>query len=288
MQSRTMRGFLVLAVAAMLAVGLAGGFVASKENRVTTSENLNSVLWMQTSVEYQMSVTQAYRLAEVMVDRALTDPGWTAIPEQTNARDLRKTAVIFDLDETVLDNLAFQGQLLLDNVPFSPSLWKNWQTTGSPTLLPGAGRFIRRLQELHVDIFYITNRDDAHADETIKLLRGLGLPVDADGANLLSKNKPPTKGSDKRSRREIVAKTHRVLLLLGDDLNDFISGVHGTEATLEGRDRIADAHEGFWGTKWIIIPNPIYGSWERVLYGFDSKLSHQKKLEAKLRHVRGW
>lgn len=286
MQSRAMRG-LALAVVATLAVGLAGSFVASKENRTGASENLNGVLWMQTSVEYQMSVTQAYRLAEVMVDRALTDPGWTAIPEQQNARDLRKTAVIFDLDETVLDNLAFQGQLILDDVPFSRRLWQNWQKTGSPTLLPGAKRFIQRLQALHVDVFYITNRDHAYAEDTIKLLRDLGLPVDADGANLLSKDKPPTKGSDKRSRREIVAQTHRVLLLLGDDLNDFISGVHGTEATLEVRKSIADAHKDLWGTKWITIPNPIYGSWERALYGFDSKLSQQQKRGAKLRRVQG-
>ncbi len=286
MQSRTIRNS-ALAIMAVLAVGLTSSLVSGKEPRTGTSENLNGVLWMQTSVEYKMSVTQAYRMAEVMVDRALTDPGWTAIPEQKNARELRNTAVILDLDETVLDNSRFQGQLIRDGIQFSRSLWQQWQQTGKPGLLPGAGRFIRRLQELHVDVFYITNRDNEYAGDTIKLLRELNLPVDADGANLLSKNKPPTKGSDKNSRREIVAQTHRVLLLVGDDLNDFISGVHGSEATLEGRDEIAEAHKDLWGTKWIIIPNPIYGSWERALYGFDNKLNHQQRLEAKLKHLRG-
>ena len=286
MRSRTIMKS-ALAVMAVLAVGLAGGLVSGKEPRTGTSENLNGVLWMQTSVEYKMSVTQAYRTAEVMVDRALTDPGWTAVPEQENARELRNTAVILDLDETVLDNLAFQGQMIRDGIQFSRSLWQQWQQTGKPGLLPGAERFIRRLQKLHVDVFYITNRDNEYAGDTIKLLRELNLPVDADGANLLSKNKPPTTGSDKKSRREIVAQTHRVLLLVGDDLNDFISGVHGSEATLEGRDEIAEAHKDLWGTKWIIIPNPIYGSWERALYGFDNKLDHQQRLEAKLKHLRG-
>jgi len=27
-------------------------------------------------------------------------------------------------------------------------------------------------------------------------------------------------------------------------------------------------YEPMWGTKWFVMPNPIYGSWERSI-GFD-------------------
>ncbi len=286
----TMRSKATLGLTAIiaLAIGLYAGFLYGKENRIRTHEALNAVLWMQTSEEYKMSAVQAFRLAEVMVERALADPDWTAIPEQKNARDLQKTAVILDLDETVLDNSRFQGQIVLDNGQFEYSKLLQWEKTGRPTLIPDALHFIRRLQELNIDVFYITNRSYANRDATIELLKGLGLPVDADGANLLSRDTPPTKGSDKHSRREIVMKMHRVLLQVGDNLADFVSGgIIGKNATLESRAKTAEAHRNFWGTKWIIVSNPIYGSWEHVLYGFNNRWTREQKLKAKYTFVKG-
>jgi len=36
-----------------------------------------------------------------------------------------------------------------------------------------------------------------------------------------------------------------------------------------------------WGTKWVILPNAIYGSWEEALYGHDVSLPDSAKLERK-------
>ena len=76
---------------------------------------LNSTLWTQTSVEYAGTARQAYRLAEVMMDRALADSTWTASLEQaengSEAYRDKPPAVVLDVDETVLDNSPYQARL---------------------------------------------------------------------------------------------------------------------------------------------------------------------------------
>ena len=51
-------------------------------------------------------------------------------------------------------------------------------------------------------------------------------------------------------------------------------------------DRLEEAFKhSEWGTKWIMLPNPIYGSWERSLYGFKA-LSNEEVLKRKLEHLK--
>ena len=102
--------------------------------------------------------------------------------------------------------------------------------------------------------------------------------MDSDGGNILSKNERQEWGSDKGSRREFIAASYRVVLIAGDDLNDFLSG-----SRLEPRERVALARRwrSNWGTKWIMLPNPIYGGWERSLYAFDSQLESTEILRRK-------
>src|ERR1035441_1780725 len=78
----------------------------------STYENLNAVLWIQTSVEYQASAAQTYRSAESALLRGLENPHWTAALEQTTNFETLPPAVILDLDETVLDNSVFRARLV--------------------------------------------------------------------------------------------------------------------------------------------------------------------------------
>ncbi len=41
-------------------------------------ELMNATLWTQTAVEFKATSVTAYKLAEVMLDRALDDKRWTA------------------------------------------------------------------------------------------------------------------------------------------------------------------------------------------------------------------
>jgi predicted secreted acid phosphatase len=77
----------------------------------------------------------------------------------------------------------------------------------------------------------------------------------------LRNERPEWAASDKTVRRAHVARTHRILLLIGDDLGDFVPA-DGTSAQ---RDARLEPHAAAWGTRWIVIPNPMYGSWERAV-----------------------
>ena len=41
------------------------------------------------------------------------------------------------------------------------------------------------------------------------------------------------------------------------------------------------AFREYWGTRWIVLPNPQYGSWEGALYNFNYGLSPLRVLEEK-------
>jgi acid phosphatase len=69
-------------------------------------------------------------------------------------------------------------------------------------------------------------------------------------------------------RREHVANTHRVIMLFGDDLGDFVPCVriklYGpcTEpATKASRARLVEEYAKYWGNGWYILPGPMHGSW---------------------------
>ena len=224
-------------------------------------ENLNAVLWMQTAAEYRAAAIQTYRAAEQSLIAALKDNHWTAAVEQNPPyRDL-PPAIILDLDETVLDNSVFQARLTAFGGSFSDETWGKWVAERRSGLVPGALKFLLAARARGVDIFYVTNRVcTGNADDsTLQMLNALHIPVRPE--NLLCKTsaKDP---SDKSPRRAKVAATRRVLLLIGDDFNDFYTTAR-EQATVAGRSEIVDAFEDYWGTRWFVVPNPSYGSWER-------------------------
>ena len=44
-------------------------------------DNLNAVVWMQTSVEYRLAAGQTWRGALAQLDKALKAPAWDALPK---------------------------------------------------------------------------------------------------------------------------------------------------------------------------------------------------------------
>jgi acid phosphatase len=64
-----------------------------------------------------------------------------------------------------------------------------------------------------------------------------------------------------------------VLLVLGDNFGDFVDGYKGS---LEERKALMEKHKDMWGTKWIVLPNPSYGSWESAPFGHDYKEPDQR------------
>ena len=243
----------------------------------TGLEGLNATLWAQHSAEYRASTEQAFRTATRMLDEAIADPAWTALPEQGDPYGL-PPAVILDVDETVLDNSPFQARLIAEGREFNAQMWNAWVEEAAAPPIPGAIAFTHFAAELGVAVFYVSNREAAQEDATVRNLVRAGFPLQGGPDAVLLEGERDGWSSDKASRRAYVAESYRVLLLAGDDLNDFVSVAR---VTTEERDRLEAAYSAYWGVRWIMLPNPAYGSWERALYDFDSSLSAEEKRDRK-------
>jgi 5'-nucleotidase (lipoprotein e(P4) family) len=283
LRSHWSNAVIVFGLAVAMLAGCAGRHVAPRHQDTPreTHELLNAVLWVQTSAEYDFACRQIYTLARLNLDEALSDRTWTAALEQTGAYESLPPAVVLDADETALDNSAFEAMLIRETEEYNKPLWYAWVEKASADAVPGAREFVQYAFDHGVAVFFVTNRDYAIEEPTVRNLRDLFGPA-VTAENVLTRGEKEGWTSDKTSRRAYVAAGHRVLLLIGDDYNDFAYlGEPPPEARLEA----VRQHSDYWGTKWIILPNPMYGGWEQALYGYKRSLPDAAKLEAKYKHL---
>jgi len=209
----------------------------------TQDQLILATLWYQQSAEMKALYYQCYRNAE------------TALSENLAWSDKTKpAAVVLDIDETVLDNSPYQAWQVLENKPFTDQDWTRWVNMAKAEPLPGALEFTRYADSLGVEVFYVSNRTVTEMNSTIANLGAYGFP-DADTTHLLLKQS----GSSKIERRAFIEKNYDILLLIGDNLADH-SGAYESRgpglgfATVEGDKEL-------FGTRYIILPNPMYGNW---------------------------
>lgn len=240
--------------------------MAAEKNR-DTHENLNSVLWMQTSAEYQMITTAAFRNAKQAVNAAMIDPHWTAaIEQQGKSYSNLPPAIVVDIDETILDNSRAQAQTVKDRDIYDTTekKWNEWVDLVSATPIPGSLEFLHWAiwQHPQITVFYLTNRAAAVETKTRENLKKFGYPLKESVDVVMTKGEGPQDSWDKPARRAKLAESYRIILLVGDDLGDFLSG----KGSPEERVKAALNYQMYWGERWVILPNPTYGSWERALY----------------------
>ncbi len=119
------------------------------------------------------------------------------------------------------------------------------------------------------------------AEGAEKKLKALGLPF-VDENHLLFK----IKTSDKQPRRDIVAKDYEIALLLGDNLNDFLSVFR--KKPVSERSAEVDKIKDMWGRKFIVFPNPQYGDWEGAIYKGNWGASAAEKDQMRKDHLERW
>lgn len=219
---------------------------------------VNATLWVESAAEYDASALQTYAAARRQLDAALADPSWSGAEEEKNEVPGQPPAVILDLDETTLDNASYEARAIRAGTTYDKDMWRKWVAESAARAVPGAAEFLAYAKSRGVTPFYITNRDfDPEHPGTRRNLELLGFPLTAD--NLLMRGTREEWKSDKSGRRAHVASTHRVLLLVGDDLNDFVNARERSHAE---REAIMARTASWWGTRWFMLPNPMYGSWD--------------------------
>jgi acid phosphatase len=248
--------------------------------RDDSHEILNAALWTQTSAEYAANTLQAYNLAAANLDMALSDPRWTAALEQ-QGKDFAglPAAVILDLDQTVLDTSSYNAGIVLQHESHARENFNSWCRQDTAPAIPGVKDFIEHAIASGVAVFYISARRESIRDCTTRNLLSLGLPLPSQDRLLL---KDGTAATGKTQHRANVAAQYRILLLVGDNLDDFTAGSRKDPAT---RRALASRYATRWGREWIILPNPMYGTWDTSLYEFDYSLSRDEILKRKLQQL---
>jgi 5'-nucleotidase (lipoprotein e(P4) family) len=222
-----------------------------------------AILWTQSSGEQRALAYQAFTLARMMLDRDL----------RMNRRSRMKRAVIVDVDETVMDNSRYQATLLKNRQPYDAKSWTDWVNRAEATAVPGAVEFLRYATSKGVRVFYITNRKLIEKDGTAANLSKLGFP-EVNDQTLLVRTDANT--SSKEARRQSVAANYRIVLLMGDNLNDFAE-VFDKSKTVAERIAAVEQNRSQFGTRFIVLPNPMYGDWESSIYDYNFKLTEEEK-----------
>jgi 5'-nucleotidase (lipoprotein e(P4) family) len=203
-----------------------------------------AVHWYRTAAEQEAVYVQTYRAATARME------------DLSRGRAAGTWAVILDADETVLDNSTYQKERAEQGLGFTSESWDAWVLRVEASALPGAAAFIARARQLGGVVVLVTNRDDHVCDPTRENLVRLGIAVDA----VLCRAGGV---SDKNPRFRAVAEgaipglaPAEVLLWLGDNIQDF----PGLSQQLRGQ---GEATFALFGDRYFILPNPMYGSFER-------------------------
>jgi len=223
----------------------------------------SSVTWQTTSKEYAFLTTSAYqRAAAQLSEMALPETPWV---------------VSMDIDETVLDNSQYQVMLDRTGRSFTSESWAEWVQGQEATLVPGVAPFMDTVVELGGRFAFITNRERDQDVHTWQNMEKMGLPVTLENACLMGRSSGDvssvdgiTRINDKDLRRQQVedgtASCFRpgggrhssfpaaaILMQVGDNIEDFV------RTTQEDAD--VDALLAEEGSPYILLPNPMYGSW---------------------------
>lgn len=251
------------------------------------NDNLNAVAWAQTAVEHDLIYTQTYRDAQSRLLEILHDPNWDALTKQDRMAPTTglPPAVVLDIDETVLDNSPYQARLIRSGGEFDEASWAAWCKAERARALPGALAFTQFAAAHGIAVIYLSNRAQDLDGVTFANLRQLGFPVSGPDAFLgLGTVEPGCHqvGTEKGCRRQLVSRKYRVLMQFGDQLGDFVDALANTEA---GRRQAIVGYMDWIGTRWFVLPNPTYGSWEPALFHNDWGVPAAERREEKLDHL---
>jgi 5'-nucleotidase (lipoprotein e(P4) family) len=227
---------------------------------------IGAVLFTQKAAEYRALAYQAFNIARAQLDADLDKENVKRLPK---AERKRPRAIAVDIDETVLDNSPNQALRIINKKPYTRKDRHASQAANRSKAVPGAVDFISYAVSKGVKVFYISNRDEVQMQATVDNLKAAGFP-DISSENVLLRG---AVGS-KEPRRQKIAETYRLVLLMGDNLDDF-SDVFERKSTGE-RFAETDKARELWGKRFIVVPNAMYGTWENAIYGYEPLTESQK------------
>ena len=242
---------------------------SSPQVSLVVNGKLWSSLFEQKAAEYKALCIQAYNIARLRLDEALKQPS------------TKPRAIITDIDETVLDNSPFAVHQALQGKDYEGTSWNEWTSKGIADTLTGSLSFFKYAADHNTEIFYISNRKESEKQGTLQNLQRYNFPFADDQHLILRKD-----ASSKELRRQQIAVSHEIVLLLGDNLADFTS-LFDTMKTTGERALAVQQLAAEFGKRFIVLPNANYGGWEDAVYG-NTFLTMPQKDSAVKSNLKGY
>ena len=199
-----------------------------------------AVRWTRTSAEHDAAFEQTYRLAGERL-RAVAD---------TLRGDW---GVILDADETVLDNSLYQRERAALGLDFTAESWDAWVRRSEATALPGAVAFTNLVAALGGRAVIVTNRSEATCDVTRATLAVRGVEAAAVLCQTAASGDKNARFADVQQGRVPGLPALAIAMWVGDNIQDFPELTQATWSPAAG----------LFGSRYWMLPNPMYGSWTR-------------------------
>lgn len=187
----------------------------------------------------------------------------------------KKKAVVVDIDETIVDNSEHSAYQFLKSKEYDAEVWTKWVNAKKALATPGAVEYNNYVNSHGATMLYVSNRmNDTELEGTIENLKKLGFTNVSKETMFLK-----TKSSKKEDRyKQIESLGYEIVQIIGDNLNDFTDATY--HKTNEERSKWVNDHKHEIGTKYIILPNPLYGGFDT--FGTPEQQIKQRKEELRL------
>jgi 5'-nucleotidase (lipoprotein e(P4) family) len=263
-----MKKIFVFAITITLLLSCKSGII--KNEKPLEQENLvTSTIWFQRSPEAKALFYQGFNLAK------------TKLLEYSKVNGTKPKAVVVDLDETMIDNSPFQGKLIETGKSFTPETWSEWVKKEEATAMPGAIDFSHFCKSLGIEVIFISNRTVGELEPTMNNMLKLGFAYVKPENFFLKEDK-----SGKEPRRELVSQKFDIVLLLGDNLNDLAECFENRGDDWGAAE--VEKNKDIFGNRFIVFPNPMYGEWEKNIYGKQRITDEQIKFDLRRAAIKSY
>jgi 5'-nucleotidase (lipoprotein e(P4) family) len=208
------------------------------------------IVWFQHAAERKAIDYEVFLAAENSIKAAIT----------AQKLQPKQWGVVLDIDETVLDNSAWNYQHYINH---STQTWDQFAALSKSTAIPGAAEFTNHIHALGGYVNLVSNRNSNLLDATKKNLNDQHVYFDQ---VLLDTTKQGTSFVDKNIRFNAVTNgkspstlpPQKIIAWLGDNIQDF-PDLKQTDFRNNPNNRSLYAS---FGKTYFVLPNPLYGSWE--------------------------
>ena len=153
-----------------------------------------------------------------------------AIKEISNLELENNSTVIFDVDDTALNNYEYTKQI---GFGYSHPLWRDWINSGKATAIPQVKKFYDWLISKNIKVVFITGREAETYDSTRKNLIEQGYTkFDTLIVRSAAEKKLPAAEYKSAKRIELAGKGYKIIACIGDQESDLTGKFVGIKIKL--------------------------------------------------------